>query len=258
MKKLLLALVVMTVFLSSSAFAADIGVVFLHPKWGTTNPKSPIGPLIAAMEKAGYLVEFPEMPWSRERAYDRDVDGAMSEIDAAVKRLKDKGAKRIVVGGQSMGANAAMIYGARRDGLAGVMAVSPGHTPEIAGYRSSLKGDVERAQKLIADGKGDARDYFYDNNQGKEQKLPSTAKIYLSWFDPNGAAVFPKSAAELKPGTALLWIVGDDDPMAKRGEGYAYAQAPANPKSAYKVVGGGHFDAGGKAASEIIAWLGVL
>jgi dienelactone hydrolase len=54
----------------------------------------------------------------------------MEEIDRAVARLKSQGAKKIVVAGQSFGANAAIGYGARRDGLAAIMAIAPGHVPE--------------------------------------------------------------------------------------------------------------------------------
>jgi pimeloyl-ACP methyl ester carboxylesterase len=259
MKRVLIVLsVFVAICFALPAVAADIGVVFMHGKWGMNDKGPTVGPILDALGRAGILVETPEMPWSKTRAYDRDIAGAMEEIDAAVAKLKARGAQRIVVGGQSMGANAAMIYASQRDGLLGVLAVSPGHTPEQPGFQRALKGDPERAQKMISDGKGDVRDRFNDSNQGKEQKMPATAAIYWSWFDPNGLAVIPRSAARMKPGAALFWIVGENDAMSKRGKGYAFDRAPANPKSVYKVVGGGHFEAGGNAASEIVAWLKTL
>lgn len=259
MKQFLAALVA----LAAGAFAlpvlaADIGVAFMHGKWGTNDRSSQIGPMLDAMTRAGYLVEVPEMPWSKSRAYDRDTSAAMLEMDAIVEKLKGRGAQRIVIGGQSMGANFAIAYASRRDGIAGVMAIAPGHVPELQGFQASLKGEVERAKKSVADGKGDARDRFNDNNQGKEQKMPSTAAIYLSWFDPNGLMVMPRNASRIKPETAFLWLVGEQDSMAQRGEGYAFSRAPANSKSAYKLVSGGHGDAGPKAAAEIVAWLKTL
>ena len=256
MKRIFILLAALAAGMASMpASAADIGIVFLHPKWGLSGPKSPVGPLIQALGNAGFLVDAPEMPWSRNRAYDRDVDGALAEVDAAVKRLKDKGAKRIVVGGQSMGANVALAYAARRDGLAGVMAIAPGHTPEQEGFRKALTADYERARKMLADGKGDVKDNFMDSNQGRTEKKPASARAYVSWLDPNGAAVIPKNTAMLKPGVPLLWVVGDDDPMSKRGQGYAYAKAPAHPKNAYTTVKGGHVDTSRIASGEIIAWL---
>jgi pimeloyl-ACP methyl ester carboxylesterase len=253
MKKIvLLCALACIAMISAPVFAADIGVVFMHGKWAPGNSSSPV---YDEIKRAGFLLETPEMPWSQSRAYDRDTTAAMAEVDAAVAKLKSRGAERIVVGGQSMGANFAVAYASRRDGIAGVMAIAPGHVPELSGYQANLKGDVERAKKLVADGKGDVRDRFNDNNQGQDRKMPSTASIYLSWFDPAGLMVMPRNAARLKSETALLWLVGEQDGMAQRGEGYAFARAPANPKSAYKLVSGGHSDAGAKAAHEIAFWL---
>ena len=65
----------------------------------------------------------------------------------------------------------------------------------------------------------------------------------------------PKSAAALKSGTPLLWVVGENDPLEKQGQAYAFAKAPPNPKSSYIVAKGGHFDANEQAAPQIIAWL---
>ena len=253
MKRILSVIaVVVTAVSSSASFAADIGVVFLHGKWAPGNMSSPV---YDEIKRAGFLLETPEMPWSQSRAYDRDTSAAMAEVDAAVAKLKSRGAQRIVVGGQSMGANFAIAYASRRDGISGVLAIAPGHVPELKGFQESLKGDVERAKALIADGKGDARGRFNDSNQGKDMQMPSTASIYLSWFDPMGLMVMPRNASRLKSETALLWLVGEQDGMAQRGEGYAFNRAPANPKSAYKLVSGGHHDAGAKAAREIVFWL---
>ena len=239
---------------SQPALAADIGVVFLHGKWGTTSAPA-VKILIDAVTSAGFLVETPEMPWSRNRAYDKDVDGSLAEIDEAVARLKSRGAQRIVVGGQSLGANVALIYGSRRDGLAGIVTTAPGHTPDLSQVKDKIAPHVARAKNLVAEGKGARKERFDDINQGKVQQVTASAEIYASWMDPDGAAVIPKSAAALRPNTPLLWVVGDDDAMARRGEAYAFAKAPAHPKSAYKVVGGGHFDTPKGAATIVVDWL---
>lgn len=253
MKRILAVFAVLVTALTSlPAAAADIGVIFMHGKWAPGNSSSPV---YDEIKRQGFLLETPEMPWSQSRAYDRDTTAAMAEVDAAVAKLKSRGAQRIVVGGQSMGANFAIAYASRRDGISGVLAVSPGHIPEVPGFQAGLRGDVDRAKALIAEGKGDARGRFNDNNQGKDMQMPSTANIYLSWFDPAGLMVMPRNASRLKPETALLWVVGQQDSMAQRGEGYAFNRAPANPKNAYKLVGGGHGDAGAKAAQEITLWL---
>src|SRR5690242_17289106 len=79
-----------------------VGVVILHGKWGS--PGGFVANLANDLGKEGFLVAAPEMPWSGKRLYDKGIAGAMIEIDAAVKTLRDKGAKRIFVAGHSLGA----------------------------------------------------------------------------------------------------------------------------------------------------------
>jgi len=198
------------------------------------------------------------MPWSRARKYDKSFDESMLEIDEHIAALKKRGATRIVVGGHSMGANAALGYAARRDGLAGILAIAPGHVPEINAVQEKLDHDWRRARKMVAAGKGDQLDEFNEINQGKEKKINVRAEVYLSWFDPEGPAVIPVNTGKLRPGTALLWIIGKGDRMFARGKDYAYNNAPAHPKNAYIVVPGGHKATPKKGESEIISWLSEL
>ena len=239
----------------SDARADGVGVVLMHGKWGTSLPRSPIGKLANALEDAGFAVIAPDMPWPRERLYDKDFDRAMSEIDDAVAELKSKGAAKIVVGGHSLGANAALGYGARRDGLAGILAIAPGHVPDAPKWRDHFAPYVAEARAMISAGKGDDAIEFIDMNQGKKKTLERKARIIASWFDPEGNAVMPLNAAKLKPNTPLLWIIGADDGLAKRGAAYAFDKASANPKSLYKVIGGGHKDTPTEGKDEIVAWL---
>ncbi len=93
---------------------AGLGVVLLHGKGGT--PTSMIEGLNESLRKEGALVDAPELPWSARRIYDATYEQAMTEIDAAVERLKLAGAKNIAVIGHSLGANAAIGYAARSAG----------------------------------------------------------------------------------------------------------------------------------------------
>lgn len=241
--------------LAPAAAADKIGVVLMHGKGGTAKPQSPIGPLIAKLQGAGFLVDAPDMPWSRSRFLDKDYPGAMAEIDAAIARLKKRGATKIVVGGQSIGANAAIGYGAQREGLAGIMALAPGHVPDLPLYQNAVKHDFRRAKELVDKGQGEAAAGFADNNQGQITQVRIKPRIYWSWYDPEGAATMPLNAAKLKPGTPLLWVIGRQDVLLVRGKGYVFDRAPANPKSLYLEVAGGHRDTPEIAASQILNWL---
>ena len=241
------------VLMPTSLFAGDakIGVVVLHGKWGNPDGK-PTKPLISALEREGYLVSVPEMPWSGRRGYDTSYEEAMNEIDQAVSGLKQKGATQIFVAGHSVGANGAIGYATRKQ-VDGILALAPGHVPDVT--RNIYARDVERAKKMVAEGKGDDQLSVTDANQGKKKELNIKARDYLSYFDPDGAAVMPKNAAAMRAGTAFLWVVGTQDQMNERGPGYAFDKAPANPKNKYVVVQSNHLKTPEDAIPEVLAWL---
>ncbi len=245
------------VALSGPVVAAEkIGVIIMHGKWGTGQPKSPVGVLAAALSKEGIIALTPDMPWSKTRLYAKDYEETMAEIDKAVATLKAKGATKIVVGGHSIGANAAIGYGARRAGLAAILAIAPGHLPEGSDSKGKFAADVAKARKAVNAGDGEKKDKFQDINQGKSKTLNIPARIYLSWFAPDGPSVMPVNAANLKPGTPLLWLTGNKDGLHTReGKSYAFDKVPANAKNAYIVVSSGHGDAPKKGIKEIIKWL---
>lgn len=197
------------------------------------------------------------MPWSGDRNYDRSFEAAMEEIDDAVKALRDQGAKKIFIAGYSLGAAAALHY-ATRVRVDGVLALAPGHTPEQPGFQRSRGNSVARAKSMVRAGKGDERASFSDEDQGDVFTVETTANIYLSYTDPEGQAVIPKSAAALKAGTPLLWVVGTNDPMYKRGPSYAFEKASPDPRSKYLVVQSNHRDTPRDATNEIISWLNSL
>lgn len=253
---LLLFVGVFSTFPGPVVAAEKVGVILMHGKWGTNKSKSPVVILGKSLKSKGFIVETPDMPWSKSRLYAKDYEATMAEIDKAVAKLKSKGATKIVVGGHSMGANAALGYGARRDGLAAILAIAPGHIPEGSDWKGKFAGDVAKARKLVNAGKGSQKEKFQDLNQGKKKTLNIPAKIYLSWFAPDGPSPMPVNAANLKPGTALFWVTGNKDGLHKReGESYAFAKAPKNPKNAYVVVSSGHGDAPKKSIKEITALL---
>ncbi len=235
----------------------SVGIVLMHGKGGTAVPQSSIGQLAEALQSAGFIVIAPDMPWHRSRIWDRSFAESMVEIDEYVAKLKRKGAKKIVVGGHSLGANAAIGYGARREGLAGILAIAPGHIPEVQGFQSRMDHDYRRAQKMVDEGKGSDAGGFKDFNQGRTSKVRAKAKDYLSWYDPKGPAVMPANAAKLKAGTALMWVIGEKDILLRygRGKNYVFDLAPPHPKSIYVVVPGGHRVTPQKGEDQITNWL---
>jgi dienelactone hydrolase len=228
------------------------GVILMHGKFGTAGAF--LGGLKTALEKEGAIVITPEMPWSLRRIYDASYEDAMLEIDRAVMEAQRLGATRIVVGGHSMGANAALGYAARREGLAAVLALAPGHPNDITFMKAITHGGVERAREMIAAGQGDAVATFPDTAQGVPYPVRTTANIYLSLFDPEGAASMPRNAAAMGP-VPLLWVVGIADPIFFKGREYAFDLGAKNPKSKYLQIAATHMTTPFQARHAVVEWL---
>ena len=242
--------------------AADLhglGVVYLHGKGSW--PGGLNGGILSALKEEGALVATPEMPWSFHRRYDATYDQALAEIDSAIAALKTDGAHRIVLIGVSLGANAAIGYAARHSELAGVVALAPGHLPDVGNMRSFVSDAVARAKTLIVEGKGNVPQSFPDMAQGIPLTATATPTVYLSWFDPEGPAVIPKNAALMGAAASpvpLLWVVGKLDPIDRRGPEYAFNALARNPKSQYVEVIAGHLTTALVARGHVIDWINAL
>ena len=233
----------------------DLGVVLLHGKAGS--PSGYVHKLASVLQSKGYLVSTPTMPWAQDRIYDASFEEAMHETDREVDSLRQKGAKFIVVAGHSLGANAALGYASSRDSAGGIIALAPAHTPELQGFSKRVGQDVSRARALIAAGKGKEKQRFSDVNQGRALEITATAEVFLSWFDPDGPAVMPKSAASFKAPIPLLLVVGSNDRTAQ-GRDYIFDKAPPHAKSRFVTVSADHFGVPSAAIEEVATWLGSL
>ena len=205
-------------------------------------------------------VLIPEMPWSRRRYIDVDFDTAMREIDGHVKALRDKGAKRIVLAGHSMGCPAAMAYAARHGGVAALVLLAPGHVPSSYYTRPNLaivRESVDKARQMVERGEGDlANQPFSDINQGSRLTVFTTAKTYLSYFDPTSDAEMGMTARRIPADVPALWVIGSSDPLLAAGRAYVFDKLPANPHSRYLEIDANHLNTPALAAEQVVAWIG--
>lgn len=250
--RFLIALVVLFLALPPDAKCeeSDVGIVLMHGKWAGP-PAPPIQGLSTALKAKGFKVITPVMPWGQKRMYDVDYPTALSEIEASVEVLRNKGAKHIIVAGQSFGANASIAYASSGREIDAVMAIAPGHAPDLQNFSAS----VAKARKMIAKGKAEEIASFVDNNQGKDKSISTTAKIYLSYFDPEGLGVMPMSAAAIPNPVPFLWVVGKNDLLYPKGKGYVFNKVPNHPRNTYLVVNADHSNTPVVAASQIIEWI---
>jgi len=155
MKRFLILMAALIGFSVASAADAErkIGIVLLHGKLGaslgSSYGRSPIGiGLIDALQHAGYLVATPEMCWSGRRNFDRTYTDCFHDVDVAVAELKAKGAAGIIVGGLSLGGNAAIGYGATHSGLLGIIALAPADDPRLKAKRPEIAAVIAQARDL--------------------------------------------------------------------------------------------------------------
>lgn len=238
--------------------AERIGVLLLHGK-NPGGPESPqYVPVKSAMEKQGWLVSIPDMPWSRNRYLQGHWDGAMAEIAQHIKALQDKGATRIVLMGHSMGVPAVMSHAARGGTAHALVLLAPGHVPRAyftVPQLSPVRESIEAARAMVATGKGDESNRFMDINQGRQQPIVTTAKNFLSYFDPESDADMGVTAPKLPANLPVLTAIGQGDPMFKRVRSYYVDQLPANPKTQLIEVSGGHLDTPQVALAQMLEWI---
>ena len=73
----------------------------------------------------------------------------MLEIGESVANLKKDGAKRIFIIGHSLGAIAALRYGATRNGLAGVVVLAAGGSPDaLSNFFEKVRSSVDQAREM--------------------------------------------------------------------------------------------------------------
>jgi pimeloyl-ACP methyl ester carboxylesterase len=234
----------------------SLGVVLLHGKGG--QPGGNILGLTKSLESEGVKVITPVMAWSGSRGqpfnYDKTYEAALREIDGAVSKLRGRGATKIIIAGQSLGANAALAYVARKpSGISGVIMLAPGQAPERMRF-PGVQSAQAKAQQMIAAGQGLQQAEFPDVNVGQRFTVSGTYAGWYSYYDPEGAANMPKNAARLR-GLPLLYVVGRSDPIYALGRGYIFEKANKHSKSRYVEIDADHLDTPDKARPAVLDWL---
>jgi hypothetical protein len=155
----------------------------------------------------------------------------------------------------SLGGNAALGFGARRHGLAAIIALAPAHAPEFLGRRPEIAQSVAKAQAEVAAGRRDEKATFDDVDQGKSFTVSTTPAIYLSFFGPDSPAVMLENAAHLT--APLLMVSGNDDPT-QRNAGNIFARVPSDPRNKHVTVEADHMGTPAASIAIVLAWLKAL
>jgi len=235
-----------------------IGILMLHGKNPGSNMDPNFGLMKGNFERQGWLVSFPDMPWSRGRYLSGDLDKALAEIAGHIKGLREQGATKIIIAGHSMGVPVGMAYAARAGDVDALVQLAPGHIP--LGYYTypglkAVRDSIDEARALVASGKGESNERFNDINQGRQQSVITTAKNFLSYFDPTLDAEMSVTAPRIPAETPVMTVIGEKDPLFSRIKFYYFDKLPANPKNKYLEVSGGHLDSPRVANDAVISWI---
>ena len=235
------------------------GLIYMNGKQAPQN--SPGSNDIAAKAAAaGIKVIVPSMPWGRGAWESIAVtpDQVFDTIDGYVRQLKAEGVQRVVVGGQSLGANIALAYAVARPGaVAGVVMAAPGHSPQASYARNAaVKDKVDQACRLAGAGQGAQPFSGPDENQGNSVLMSTTAAVYCGWLHPGGRASMPVNAAQVPASLPVLVVIGSKDPSFGYTEANIYRPAAKNPFSKYIAVEGGtHGNTDYAASQRIVDWI---
>ena len=225
----------------------------MHGKGGS--PSWHVSDLASSLEREGYHVTNREMPWSGRRNFDVNVDAAVKEVESALDALRGKGAKKLFVAGHSYGGLFALYFGGKHS-VDGVIAIAPGGDASNAVFREKLGEDVDRARKLVGEGRGDERARFsdYENAKGT-YGIVSTASAYFSWFDPYGAMNQRVMVEAMNPQIPVLYIVPTGDyPGLRKLKDHFFSLLPKHPFSKLYEPVSNHVNAASASRDEIVRW----
>ena len=228
-------------------------VLLLHGKWGM--PQSPyLQPLVQKLEPH-CQVKLLEMPWSRNRLYDRPYADALTQMRQAVADFRQAGVQWVAVGGQSFGANATLAYLAQGGDADAALSLAPGHVPESFYKIADVRRSVDAAQQWFLAGQGDTLVEMTDINQGQRRSVKTTATALWSYFNPAGWGNMLLSAQAVAQPVPVFWAIGTLDPLHPSGSAEIYQKLPVHPDSRYLVVPANHANTPEVAADALLAWV---
>lgn len=251
-----------TLLLALAAFVAHaqapppppkIGVAVLHGKGGS--PTGYVADLATYLEANGCRVANLEMPWSGRRNYDVPVAEADRELESALARLRAQGATKLFVAGHSQGGLYALYFGGKH-AIDGVVAIAPGGNVASPLFREKLGESLEKARKLVAEGKGEEKTRLLDF-EGSRGTYPVIAPpaAYLAWFDPEGAMNQLAAARRMNPRVPVLFVAPKGDyPGLVRVKDTMFGALPRHPLTRLYEPDADHLRAPAAARDEILRW----
>lgn len=236
---------------SVQATEKECALVLMHGKWGSTQYMAAWGRKLEPV----CTVKTLEMPWSQSRYYDAPYPVALDEVARQVQAFRAEGYRRVLVGGQSFGANASLAYMASKGDADGVLALSPGHSPRAMFMQGMNTSELKQAREWTESGQGQQTVSVVDLNQGQRRSIRMSAEVFWSYFNPQGLGDMTTSARAFQKAVPLMMVVGQLDSIVSYAETGIFKQAPSHPYSRYLLVQGDHGSAPEVATAQVVDWL---
>jgi len=232
-------------------------IILIHGKWSHPNT-----PLLRILEKTlkekNYIIEKPNMPWSRTRQYDQTYEDALQDLSKKIEQYKKNGIKKIILIGHSVGANAAIAYQTYIGDADAIVAITPGHVPYLMCKRDKRhEYTVKKAEDNIKRNKNKKPIEFIDLNCGNRKKFIVSADIFYSYFNPTGLGHMPETVKKFKKSIPLLYIEGSTD-FIHTGPEHVFLKAPQHALNTYVLTSGNHMTTPEVSSKIIVEWLNFL
>jgi pimeloyl-ACP methyl ester carboxylesterase len=227
----------------------QVALILLHGKWG-----APPAPLATEFKEQRFHVISPSMPWARDRYYDVSYETGLKVLNEIVKAARADGYQRVIMGGQSFGANGALAYASAYGDIDGLILFAPGHNPDIdRNYQPRL---VSIAKEAINSGKPETPISFTDYNDGsRTQTFEARADVFVSFFGEDSLANMSLSARRIKTPIPTIVFMGNGDYVTRQGSHYFFDRLPKHPLSRYTVSSASHRGVPKASFEETLAWI---
>jgi len=191
----------------------------------------------------------------------RTHQDATSAIDALVE-VAGKDGKKVVVGGQSMGAMFSVVYRASDPppAVIGKVLTSPGGfldmLPPTAPVLKAITPSLEKSKSLEASGKAKEKTRFAEGNvvgeKSVEESYVTTPEVFLSFHDTSRFPSVREAPTQNK--LPVFWATGTRDPVGnvKRP---TFDMMPTNAASAYLEPEADHNSVMTVVLPPVIEWL---
>lgn len=240
---------------SAQGNVRPVTIVFLHGKSAAPD-KAWLTSLYAALNRRGYRVFAPQMPWGK---WDGTLQQGFEVIDEAIQAAAKDGHK-VVLAGHSAGGLGVILYRPvdPPQALVGKVMLAAGHILDTASpaFLSRFDEPVRLARERKAMGRGREMGRFTAvNTKGKrryEETLETTAEIFLSYHD---LETFPSTTAALnQTRVPVFWAIANHDTIGNNKRP-TFNLIPERPENVYLEVEADHNTMTDRSAEDLIKWL---